>query len=376
MAQSKGKVITHDLYRGEQFAGYTRLDSLQVEIDGSYVEVNIDQFNALAGLFSMGTKGRIVGAFIDASNRNLAAKFGEFTPEIVGPNNEFVAHLGTQQIDKFEEATRSLMHPHGRLLTDKSEDMMFWSTVLRLNATKLLSSRTKAQEVEFVIECLADENRPAYAQVASFGNWADSLSTPLAVILRFNEDLVQPYTTDMALTLWRDGRERILGAFSVYGTLTAITALVNGAVTTAANTITFDTLSSVNAIIAGMMVKIGTELSYVKSVVYGGGGTSGTLTVARANLKPSTLAAHADNAPITVYSDIFVLNVLQSTNTIWNSTDPTAVTIGDVVGGFDDTRPGVLVNVNAGGVDLDSDITAEYNTVVSDPLTVTAIAAA
>ena len=75
-AASQGRLLTYDKELDFQDMGFTRLDSMEIMLNGQYIPVPVDQLPTNAGLFSTGLPMKITGAFIDSSPAFLARVSG------------------------------------------------------------------------------------------------------------------------------------------------------------------------------------------------------------------------------------------------------------------------------------------------------------
>lgn len=341
--------------------GVLKPDSLSVMVNGVYQPVSVDQ---LAGIVKEWQEGFIItvkGVLMDVSPSFIHGTLMSGQVGVkVGSSGDPAVGFGNRKTDMRGIAAELLLHEYGVAYTTRTTDWTFWKARAKFDGTEFAYGSGRVKELAVTFTIYPDLDQHLDFQYGCYGDATSvaSEAVPVGTWIATSKVAQVPGKHLTALTMLRSEMQD-LECFSAYATAGSVTAAVNEAGNIATSDTEFDIDTEVGTVAAGDYIKVDNEYMYVTARA------TNTLTVAR-GVWGSTIATHADNAAVTVQTDVCII---RTTNfATWASSVTADITVGTTFQGTTTSKIGRLAWVSTGS----SNITATMNTKASPNCVVTA----
>lgn len=345
--------LVYDVAFKKKSLGFTDEDTMEVEIGGRYITKGVDQI--AAEIVKAQFQGHTVKVRMTLSGADLTfvgqtVLDGAITPILSEDGIAF--GLGDYGISDSAFTGELNIIPSSNEVTDFSNSFLLNRAYVDLNESALIfkGSKNEFQNLPLVFNVLPDLNQQREARLGIFGDIkAKGDVLPEGLIVTAG-DVASPYKSMSSMTLAVSGKADV-EAWGIFSTDSTLTGAINDAGGLTADetdtALTYDGYTGAQ-LVAGNIIKIGTELCYVVSA------TTTTAVLVRA-IMGTTVAVHADDAVLTVQENIRILRLTEFVD--WTSDTPAQVTVGNKRGQVDDTKKGRCAWVSVG---TDADIKATF----------------
>jgi len=250
--------------------GTTVPGSVSIPIEGRYVDVEADQIEGRADTIP---KAVIFGDDLtmelqDTDIESIIANLLRDQVEVIISGVAQSAGLGFKTRSSSDIAGQLRYHPVGVDDDDTSNDIIAHLAFPKIAFT-LTGERDQEQRLAVTFSTLPDENQALGFQYGRFGSPFIVAATPEFVSIVLDQNINrQPFMTVLAASL-SAGEVQRLAATATFMTAGTITYEIVGAVGATDTSITFDTLSSSQAIQAGQFHKhSGGEIIFIVDVTF------------------------------------------------------------------------------------------------------------
>lgn len=362
------KQVMNLFYKGVDL-GFVKPDSLKVKINGVIQTAEVDQIAAtVAKAVLNGFAPEVEVTLMRTDNDFIGGVLLQGMVGYMAGTNGPKYGFGNPEIDMDLIAGELLLVPKNNPPGTRTNSIRVALAYPSPDTLELAMGKNNFQELPLKFIVLPDLEADLFFQMMEMGNIDAEGLAPLGVFIQTSN----PFRTGarslrtMGLTKFE---KQLLQAYRFDGAPSGVTALLNGAVTAGASTLSYDTASQNNPFVVGQTLRIitgGTPEFYEVTAVNPATPTSGTLTVVPGAFGSGEIA-HNDNDTIEILKNVFRVNFTQQA--IWATTDATRVAVGNVPGDLGDNRKGL---VRHGGTAGAADITATVQGVQSPLLTITA----